>query len=766
MLLKRNLLTILYSVIFLLLFGIGFFELSYLAISTTNNRNVIACILILSIIIYLIAAFFIKESQRLAFLQKSNSLLNLLEIFLVVALSGVLFYLNLPKGADNSVLIVLLLASIYCCARLLGERFCGIIALFIGFFFILLVSNISFEAEQYSNTLCFLVPYAAFLLITRKLTYLFRNQGFMIFASYMILAILFSLAIILNPVVCALFIGCAFSLVFGTTEKKGSIMAKGPVSAGVLVLITAIILAGASLFLQDVYALPQMELDPSLLEAGSFQELVHFVLTKYTKAVSHLYMPFQYGIFPAALFFLGCTSGYYAIRKKASGIGPLCLAYIFVFLYYIGYEETGSDFYYMTYFLPVFSAYGFYNTLFSDEKEENKEARPKEKEITVPDGEKEPEVTVESIPLEKAAAEETAAKTVVDEIEEIPKNSSPETIPEWTVPKEFLSENPMPETDMNTEETDTEFSAENVDNPAYDEIEDELEAEVETDVKAERIAEPEAEVEIETMEKTDSTEELTVNEDALDDSIVEETMLGEQSDADMGLISVDNVDDSQLSHLLDRLDISDNIRRMNESAREDMADIIEREDEMNELLSAIPAEEIDYEPEFEPEPELDMNPEPEHDVELEYDKESEPVSHSSLPKYVKPDFDFTMEPISQPLTNSYTEISEYDKVPTINDLEKKWRELNDSAPEAEKVSSLYTDIEEETAAEEEILPKADIEEADSGFAYSLEDVPELEESTSVEAEVPPSELEYNVHSEEIVRRTGTGKRSYHKITIC
>ena len=76
--------------------------------------------------------------------------------------------------------------------------------------------------------------------------------------------------------------------------------------------------------------------------------------------------------------------------------------------------------------------------------------------------------------------------------------------------------------------------------------------------------------------------------------------------------SVTPAEDEQLGSFLDRLDISENIRRMNESAREDMADVIERDDMTNDLSEAIPAEEFHFETVEPEEPEeLVLEEEPE-----------------------------------------------------------------------------------------------------------------------------------------------------------
>ena len=167
-------------------------------------------------------------------------------------------------------------------------------------------------------------------------------------------------------------------------------------------------------------------------------------------------------------------------------------------------------------------------------------------------------------------------------------------------------------------------------------------------------------------------------------------------------------EEEQLNHLLDRLDMAEPIKRMNESAQEDMADVIERDEEKVELSEALP-----------------LKP-----------------SKSTLPKYQKPKFDFDIQPVSIPLDDQYSNISEYDEVPTIHDLENQWKD--DSKPIIETVAT-------------------SMEEAPQTFnTLEASDTPE-----AVDFTVPPEEIEpeQEVHSEEIVRKNGIGKRSYHKITI-
>ena len=160
----------------MLVFGIGFLEVAQLAVLETTNRNIIACIFVLGIAIYLIVAFFVKEGRYCDFFQESSVFSNLLEGFLVLFVCGTMFFLTMERGNDNALLIVIMLLSIYTCARLLGGRLCGSFALVAGFFFILHMANYYFDSEEYINCLCFLIPYAAFLWITQYIIKIFAKR--------------------------------------------------------------------------------------------------------------------------------------------------------------------------------------------------------------------------------------------------------------------------------------------------------------------------------------------------------------------------------------------------------------------------------------------------------------------------------------------------------------------------------------------------------------------------------------------------------------
>lgn len=767
--LKRNLFTVLYSLFFVAFFGLGLMQLVYLSVTNSDNRNIIACIIILGIIIYLIAAFFIKEKGSFQIVQRNTPVLIVAEVLFTVLICGGLFYLMMDKGMDNGALIALMLVSIFLSGRLLGGRLCGFMALLIGFFFILTMANMDFDAEQYINTLCFLLPYALFLFITKVLTRSFVDSGFIIFISYLALSVIFALFIVLNPLTCILLFGCVFSLLFGKPEKKGSIVAAGPFSACILLVCTVLLLVGIRLYMPDVFLLPELDVDIFFLRSTSYLEIAEYVIEKYTKAVNHLYQPFQLGIFPSILMFLGCASGYYAIRKKSSGIGPLCLTYLLVLTYYLLCSEPGSHFYYMTYFLPVFAAYGFYNTLLSDEmipekkkkaddapenKEEQEEVEnpiekkekaeklvevaaeeqkpvekepekpePVEKELEQPKpAENEPEQPVqvmkEPVEAKSVKAKEKKAMMKSDEI------------PEWHAPEGYSSGQQAEEKET-PEEIQTEYVQEEISDITNEEPVAEESVLEEPVVEESVVEEPIVEDDVdEELADHSLIEEGLVDiglagENTEDNTDVLETNIGDNGDDNDTLTFED--EDKRLNNFLDRLDISENIRRMNESAQEDMADIIEREDAQEELLSAIPMEDLEVIEGADGKLYADSSP-----SELQPERISDTQEETStLPKYEKPDFDYKIEPVTESLQETYTNISEYDEVPTIQGLEREWK----NTEKAEK---------------------------GSGFAYSLDDVKETEEE---EAVAETSRENYNIHSEEVIRKSGIGKRSYHKITI-
>lgn len=770
MILKRNVLTILYSFIFTVILGIGFAQIMYLAISSSQDRNVIACIIILGIIIYLILAFLLKEGRKAQFLQTGMPVLQIAEaVFALLVIAGA-FLLNLESGIQSGISSILLLIILYGCGRLLGGRLCAVVSLCTGFFFFFVLASADYETDHTLDILCFLVCYFAFLLISKKLTKLYSQQPFLVIVSYMMLAVLFVLAMIINPLTVFLLLGCFFALLSGKNEEKGSIFTSGPFLALVLLLMSAAIITGVYFLMPGLIQPVAFEMDLTLKQMDLLSvETGRYLLNKYLQAGNLLYLTTQTGIFPAILFFFAGLSGYYAICKKASAVTPLCFAYLGTLFYHLVFLGSRNEFYYMFYFLPLFSAYGIYNTLICEETtgaeepaeivetsgggtEQDTKINSEPEKMETPSKPKEADLLrsekKKRAPKEKKSKERQSQKKK-QTVKPIPEPAEPvieqsvSDVQEWTVSDKYLSRYPeekeTPQKTASTPEINVSIPEIALPDVSEPEITEPVIAEpvtLEPEPLVSNLSEAglmefddqddlqlihEEPADLDPVRLTEPSEDIVVKHE--DPSLLAEDNLtaeayndGRGENIEVGA-EFDNDADAQLNTLLNRLDISDNIRRMNESAREDIADIIERDDTENELHEAKPAAELDFEM-----PEI-----------------QEEKTHEPLPKYVKPEFDFTMEPMSQPLTDSEDRISEYDKVPTINDLEKKWRDINESPKPAEETTA-----------------------AQYSFAYSLEDVAEaVSESPSSPSQPEKAE----VHSEEIVRKNGMGKRSYHKLTI-
>lgn len=834
--LKRNLLTILYTVLFLFVMGFGLFQMTNLIVSTVPQRYLVTSIIIFGLIIYLIVAFFIKEADALRFIQTPRALMILLECVVVLVCGGLLFYTQwIGQSMAPAVIYTLLLLSMYAAARLCGGRLCGILCVVVAFYMLSSLSATDLISTQSAiDMLCFLLPFSLFLGILRILIPRLSNNGFVLVVAYLVLGFVFSLALAVNPFVCVLLLGCVLSLFFTafrqekaplqedtSLQEDKSIWTKGILSAALLVIFTIAFVVCIRFMIPDILGMPNWNLDRNLPLAITPDTLI-YVLNKYANPVTYLHLHFSYGILPALLFFFSFLAGYYIIRKKSSYMGPLALSQVALFVYYIAFCEGGSQFYYLYYMLPVFASYGFSNTLLLDEVSSQAESSgetldhppvmQEEQPVELPEVQaggveteqtglpeeaqteilEEAEPLAETEPLTETQTEilleeaEPLAEVQTEMIEEPETTLAPERpkkagikqaapkdeIPEWTIPAEFLPENqdlqayvpeeeageaepseivleedsaPLSDSDDNSidldefvaddsllvsdevivEEPDKlqtadtesvldipdELSAENIlqaeesdqintiDNDGANDIEQFISTSAEeSDDSVLEFSEP-AEPEEGLLEKGEP-EELLLEESEPEEILPEESepeeILPEESEPEETLLINEEEEETQLNNLLERLDMSEPIKRMSESAKEDMADVIEREEEQVELSEALP-----------------LKP-----------------SKSALPKYKKPNFDFEVEPVNIPLDDQYSTISEYDEVPTVHELENQWK--NNSKPVIETVA---THVEEK--------------------------LPEEEPEPVVERKEKP-EL---IHSEQIVRKSGMGKRSYHKITI-
>ena len=672
MLLKRNVFRVLCALFYLPVALLSMFEIINLVMTNSQNRYFLVGGVVFGVLLFLIAAYFIKQKKWLIIAENSRPISIILETIIVVLVGvGLFLWQNLVYGWKTAATSLVLTLCIYAIGRLCSGRICGIISFASSIYLVIYLNQAQYLPEQMTlNMFSFLIPYLCFLIWLKALRFGEKTSVFSCVFGALFLGVVFAFAVRINPLVTVLFFGCFLALFFaGQKNPNPSIFSKGSLCAVYFLVFTAGILAVLFFFEKTIVTNITFVKDASLPLDG-WRAMVDYILLKYAKPLFYFFAPFSNGVFVMLFFFFAVLAGYYAIRNRFSYIGPVLITFFAAVCYYILCSEHTNIFYCITCFLPILTGYGFSNILLPEEilpeteknetemlepeNAETEDLETKKLETATKSEEPKREEKSEPVPEPKEALPHKEAKEKENLILKTLGKMKDE-IPEWTMPEEFI------EKQM--------------------EIEEEPEPE-----KTEQLQEPE-----QTLDSILEEEPETPS-----DALVENTYLSAQTE------------EEQLSNLLNRLDMAEPIKRMNESAQEDMADVIERDEEKVELSEALP-----------------LKP-----------------SKSTLPKYQKPKFDFDIQPVSIPLDDQYSNISEYDEVPTIHDLENQWKD--DSKPIIETVAT-------------------SMEEAPQTFnTLEASDTPE-----AVDFTVPPEEIEpeQEVHSEEIVRKNGIGKRSYHKITI-
>ena len=649
MLLKRNVFRVVCALFYLPVALLSMFEIINLVMTNSQNRYFLVGGVVFGVLLFLIAAYFIKQKKWLIIAENSRPISIILETIIVVLVGvGLFLWQNLVYGWKTAATSLVLTLCIYAIGRLCNGRICGIISFASSIYLVVYLNQAQYLPEQMTlNMFSFLIPYLCFLIWLKALRFGEKTSVFSCVFGALFLGVVFAFAVRINPLVTVLFLGCFLALFFaGQNNPNPSIFSKGSLCAVYFLVFTAGILAVLFFFEKTIVTNITFVKDASLPLDG-WRTMVDYILLKYAKPLFYFFAPFSNGVFVMLFFFFAVLAGYYAIRNRFSYIGPILITFFAAVCYYILCSEHTNIFYCITCFLPILTGYGFSNILLPEEilpkteknetemlepeNAETQDLETKNLETATKSEEPKREEKTEPIPEPKEALPHKEEKEKENLILKT-LGKMKDKIPEWTMPEEFI----------------------------------------------------EKQMEIEEEPETPS------------DALVENTYLSAQTE------------EEQLSNLLNRLDMAEPIKRMNESAQEDMADVIERDEEKVELSEALPLK----------------------------------TSKSTLPKYQKPKFDFDIQPVSIPLDDQYSNISEYDEVPTIHDLENQWKD--DSKPIIETVAT-------------------SMEEAPQTFnTLEASDTPE-----AVDFTVPPEEIEpeQEVHSEEIVRKNGIGKRSYHKITI-
>lgn len=700
MLLKRNVLRIVCAILYLPVALFSMFEIINLVITNSQNKYFLVGGVVFGLLLFLLAAYFIKQHQWLTIIEKNSLIYIFIELLIVVIASvGLLLWQKSIYGWNPAAASFILTLCIYAIGRLCSGRICGFISFVSSIYLVVYLNQAQYLPEQMIlNMLSFMIPYLCFLIWLRALGTGKKTSVFSCVFGALFLGVIFAFAIHINPLVTVLFIGCLLALFFSRQKNpNSSVFSTGALCAVYFLVFTVGILAILFIFEKTSITNFTFAKDVALPLDGS-RAMIDYILLKYAKPLFYFFAPFSSGIFVLLFFAFAVLAGYYAIRNRFSYIGPVLITFFAAVCYYILCSEHTNIFYCITCFLPVLTGYGFSSVLLPEEilpETEKLESEKSETEV-LDIAAKNEEPKSEEPKLEEELALEPTQKEVTSYKEEKEKDNlilktlgkTKDEIPEWTMPEEFIEKQIEIE-----KEPEVNFE------PEPEKPEQPQEPELPQDSILEKETVPESEMES-VLELDSEPEDMgnleIVEKETPSDVLVDNSYLPAQTE------------EEQLNHLLDRLDMAEPIKRMNESAQEDMADVIERDEEKVELSEALP-----------------LKP-----------------SKSTLPKYQKPKFDFDIQPVSIPLDDQYSNISEYDEVPTIHDLENQWKD--DSKPIIETVA-------------------ASMEEAPETFnTLETSDTPDIVDFTVPKEDIEP---EQEVHSEEIVRKNGIGKRSYHKITI-
>ena len=380
---KRNIVTTVYSAVFILLMLTGLMYTvvtSYDSFEVSGMGLIYAILMGIGVVLVLIGAFFLREKGALKPIQAETAPLIVIEGILVVAMIGFGFYLNLSTEVESAIWVGGYLAVTYGVCRIMGGRVCGLAGVGISLaltYFAYDTGWAVLSTVELLDILCILVPFFTFLIVTKYLIPQFGKESFIVVCSLVVQSAIFGAAIVLNPLASVLCVGCVLSLLFANLRTVDTSITKGPVMAVILLVLSGGLGFGVSILMEkDFFALFSINTEPGFQAAMDGGDVFTYALDKFHDMVTTVvYHAFDFGIFSAVLFLFAALAGVFAIRRKLSEIGPLILTMIVALVGYVVSGVYGSHGHYLTYLIGIFAAYGIYNSFFPEflhfEKDEN-----------------------------------------------------------------------------------------------------------------------------------------------------------------------------------------------------------------------------------------------------------------------------------------------------------------------------------------------------------------------------------------------------------
>lgn len=458
---KKNILSIIFAGVFSILMLLGFIHIMYLgygAFEEDGFQWIFVSVAVIAILLLFIGSFLLREKAALKGIQSETGFAIVLEGFLVVGLTGLAFYFFMSTSIECSIWISAAIILVYGICRILGGRLCGLAGLmFAAALYVLVYDSgiIAFDTKELIDVFTFLAPFFVFLLITKYVIVQFAKKSAVVVIALIVMSAVFGTAIVMNPISVVLCLGCVISLIFTRIRSVDSVVTRGYFMA-IIVLVFSVLSAFAMTMLmgKDISELITFAYSPDFEQAANDGSLFSFLFDKggrmYEKV---LYHAFDYGIYTGVLLLFSVVSGYAVIRRKLSELPPMMLSMIALIVGYIVSADPFYHMHYLTFLIPIFAAYGFYNMLlpeflggFEDEEEEVSAAKRAKKFKKNKKG--------EGIPLEDTSSGEThlgaiasgADHVVKDDLDHHSSNANPVVsvddshFQDWHVSAEFVRE--------------------------------------------------------------------------------------------------------------------------------------------------------------------------------------------------------------------------------------------------------------------------------------------------------------------------------------
>ena len=455
MLLKRNVFRVVCALFYLPVALLSMFEIINLVMTNSQNRYFLVGGVVFGVLLFLIAAYFIKQKKWLIIAENSRPISIILETIIVVLVGvGLFLWQNLVYGWKTAATSLVLTLCIYAIGRLCNGRICGIISFASSIYLVVYLNQAQYLPEQMTlNMFSFLIPYLCFLIWLKALRFGEKTSVFSCVFGALFLGVVFAFAVRINPLVTVLFLGCFLALFFaGQNNPNPSIFSKGSLCAVYFLVFTAGILAVLFFFEKTIVTNITFVKDASLPLDG-WRTMVDYILLKYAKPLFYFFAPFSNGVFVMLFFFFAVLAGYYAIRNRFSYIGPILITFFAAVCYYILCSEHTNIFYCITCFLPILTGYGFSNILLPEEilpeteknetemlepeNAETQDLETKNLETATKSEEPKREEKTEPIPEPKEALphkeEKEKAHLILKTL-----GKMKDKIPEWTMPEEFI----------------------------------------------------------------------------------------------------------------------------------------------------------------------------------------------------------------------------------------------------------------------------------------------------------------------------------------